>query len=75
MIEFCKKNKVDLVILTKINSKWTTITDIIISKIKELGRETICYYADSKVYNTIKTDQLQGGMVNIVRGKISSLIQ
>ena len=46
-------NQVDITILTEINLKQIIkTTDIIISKIKKLGRETICFYIDSKVHNT-----------------------
>ena len=49
MIEFCKNNKIDITMMSKTNGKWTArTTDIMNSKMKEQGRETSCYYADSK---------------------------
>ena len=45
------------------------------SKMKTLGWETRCYYADSKAHKTTNSEWLQGGLMNIITGKISSLIQ
>ena len=57
MIDFCKRNKVDLVILIERNLKLITKTiDFILAKIKEFGRETECFYADSKVYEITNSD-------------------
>ena len=62
--------------LSKTNGKWTTrTTDVMSAKMKELGRETRCYYADSKAHKTTDSYWLQGGLMNVITGKISSLIQ
>ena len=44
------------------------------SKMKVLGRETRCYYADSKANKTIDTDWFQRGIMNVrtVGGIIAS---
>ena len=76
MIEFCKINKIDVAILSETNGKWITrTTDIMNSKVKELRRETSCYYADSKPNEIIDSDWLEGGTMNVITGRISSLIQ
>ena len=39
MIEFCKNNKIDVAMLSETSGKWKTrTTDIMSSKINELGR-------------------------------------
>ena len=49
MIEFCKNNRIDIVMISEMNFKWTTRTkDLMSYKMKALGRETRCHYADSK---------------------------
>ena len=76
MIEFCKINKIDVAILSETNEKWITrTTDIMNSKVKELRRETSCYYADIKPNEIIDSDWLEGGTMNVITGRISSLIQ
>ena len=76
MIEFCKINKIDVAMLSKTNGKWIIrTTDIMSSKVKELRRETSYYYADSKPNEIIDSDWLEGGMMNVITGKISSLSQ
>ena len=53
MIDFCKNNKIDIVMISETNCKWTTRTkDLMSSKMKTLGRETRCSYADSKAHKT-----------------------
>ena len=53
IVEFCKNNQIDTVLLSEANGKWKTrTTDVMSSKIKALGRETRCYYKDSKAHKT-----------------------
>ena len=62
--------------LSETNGKWTTRTTYSIrSKIKELGRETSCCYADSKAHKTTDSELLQGRMISVITGNILSLIQ
>ena len=76
MTEFGKNNQIDVVMLSKTNGKCTTrTTDAMSSKIKVLGRETTCYHANSKAHKTIDSDWFQGGLMNVITGKMSSLIQ
>ena len=42
---------------------------------KALGKETRCDYEDIKVYKTTDTDWLQGGTMNVTKGKVSILTQ
>lgn len=76
LINFCKKNEVDIVQITKTNSKQITITESVIkAKFYRLGRELEIIFADSKAHYTTKSDWLQGGMLNLIRGKIPSLLK
>ena len=76
MTEFCVKNQIDLVMLSETNGKWTTrTTDATSSKMKVLGRETRCYYSDSKAHKTRDSDWLQGRLMNVTTCKTSGLIQ
>ena len=41
LIDYIKRNSVDIALLTETNTKWTTnVVDRIRSKVKELGRNT-----------------------------------
>ena len=42
---------------------------------KSLRREKRCYYVDSKAHKTTDSEWLQGGLMNVITGKMSSLIQ
>ena len=42
---------------------------------KELVTEIRFYYADSKSWETKDSDWLQGGMMNVITGKILNLVQ
>ena len=51
IVEFCKNNQIDTVLLSEANGKCRTRTlDSIISKMKALGRETRCYFEDRKAH-------------------------
>ena len=57
IIECCKNKKVKVAMLSKTNGKWTTrTTDAMSSKMKELGRETRCHYADVKAHEKTDSD-------------------
>ena len=76
MIDFCKNNKIDIVMISETNCKWTTRTkDLMSSKMKTLGRETRCSCADSKAHKTKNLEWLQRGLMSAITGKTSSLIQ
>ena len=44
-------------------------------KMRALGRKKRCHYADSIVHKTTNTDWLQGGLMSVIIGKISGLMQ
>ena len=48
------------------------IIDKMNNRMKELGRNIQMIYKDSKAYLTNNSSQLQGGMMNIVSGRIVS---
>ena len=76
MIDFCKNNKVDIVMISETNCKWKTRTkDLMSSKMKTLGKETRYSCADSKAHKTTNSEWLQGGLMSVMTGKMSSLIQ
>ena len=76
MIDFCKNNKIDVVIISETNCKWTTTAkDTMSSKMKTLGRETRCSYADNKARKTTNSEWSQGGLMSMMTGKTSSLMQ
>ena len=59
LVEFCKQYKLDITIITETNIKQTIkSTNIMKSKFKELGRNLEIIIADSKVCETIDSDQL-----------------
>ena len=65
-----------VVMLSETNGKWKTRkTDVMSSKKKALGTETRCYYEYRKAHNTIDPVWLQGGLMNVITSKMSSLIQ
>ena len=58
------------------NGKCTTrTTDSMNSNMKELGGETSCCYADSKVHKTTDSEFLQRLMMSVITGKTLSLIK
>jgi hypothetical protein len=71
--EFVIKNKVDIALLMETNAKWTTdIIDQISYQLKEFRRNTMAIFRDSKSYNTINSNWLQGGLMNVLTGRIVS---
>ena len=73
--DFFKNNQTHVVMLSK-KGKWITrTTDLMSSKMEVLGRETMCYCADNKAHKTTDSKWLQGGLMNVTTGKISSLMQ
>ena len=61
LVEFCEKNKVDVVILTETNVKWNIVTTSKMDRMfDELGRNKIIIHSDSPVYNVIENKQLLG---------------
>ena len=75
-VEYFTKNKLDIVMITETNSKWDTRTiEKIKFKMKEIGRNIQVTYIVSKAYNTTRSDWLLGGMMTVIRGNISSLLQ
>ena len=42
---------------------------------KALGKETRCHCADSKTQKTTNSKWLKGGLMNVITGRMSSLIQ
>ena len=69
------KNKVNLALLMKTNTKWSTeVMDKIDRKLYELGRNTQAIYADSKSYNTTNCNWLQGGIMNVIIGRVKSIL-
>ena len=75
IIDFSIKNKIDMIMITETNSKWMiVIENIMKNKIKRLDRNIKLIVSNSKVHNIIKRDQLQGGMMNLIREKVPTLI-
>ena len=75
IIDFSIKNKIDMIMITETNSKWMIVMENIMkNKMKRLGRNIELIVTDSKAHNTIKRDWLQEGMINLIRGKIPTLI-
>ena len=57
LAEFFERNKVDVVFITKLNTKWTTKShDMIINRLKGLGRSLEIIVANSKAHYTIDSD-------------------
>ena len=76
LVEFCKRNKVNAVFVTKPNIKWTIKScDIIKNKLNGLERSLEVIVADSKAYLAIDSDWLQGGTIAIICRNTLSLIQ
>ena len=76
LIDFCEKNKVNVVQAIETNSKWNTITKSIIrQKFARLGRSLEIVFADSKVHSTTKNNWLQGGILNLIGSRIPSLLR
>ena len=70
-IDFNKKNKIDLVMLIEINSKQIMITkDKMASRLNKLGRGRQVIFANSKAHQITESDQLQGGLMNIIIEKL-----
>ena len=56
-ISFCKRNKVNILLLIEINSKWNSISkDIMKNRLKELRRGVDIVFADSKTHEVTKSD-------------------
>ena len=71
-----KNNKIDIAMASKTSWKWTIRTkDATSCKMKVLGRETRCSYAESKSHKTTNSEWLQGGLMNVVTRRMPSLIQ
>ena len=59
LIDYVKRNSINIVLLIKTNMKWmTNIVDRIRNKVKELGRNTQIIYTDSKAHSTINSSWL-----------------
>ena len=57
LVEFCERNKVDIVFITEPNIKWTTkLYDIMKNKLNGLGRSLEVIVADSKAHSTTDSD-------------------
>ena len=75
IIDFSIKNKIDMIMITETNSKWMIVMENIMkNKMKRLDRNIKLIVSNSKVHNIIKRDQLQGGMMNLIREKVPTLI-
>ena len=51
-----------------------SVTDKIDRKLLEIGRNTETIYSDSKPYNTMNSNQLQGGIINIITGGVKMFL-
>ena len=75
IIDFSIKNKIDMIMITETNSKRKIVMENIMkNKMKRLDRNIKLIVSNSKVHNIIKRDQLQGGMMNLIREKVPTLI-
>ena len=75
MIEFCDNNKIDIAMKSETNCRWTTRTAYLMSyEMKALWRETTCHHTDSKSQKPTNTEWSQGGLMNAITGRMSSLI-
>ena len=64
-----------MIIITETSSKWMIVMENIMkNKMKRLDRNIKLIVSNSKVHNIIKRDQLQGGMMNLIREKVPTLI-
>ena len=76
VIEACQKYQIDIILLNKTNTKWTSVyLDKIEKVLKLLGRETIIIGANSSSQSTLVMEYLPGGLLLIFRGSSVSLIQ
>ena len=64
-----------MIMITETNSKWMIVMENIMkNKMKRLDRNIKLIVSNSKVHNIIKRDQLQGGIMNLIREKVPTLI-
>ena len=70
VLETFNNNKIDVVMLSETNRKWTSrTTEKMSSNVNRLGRKIMCYYADGKPHETTESEWLQMLMMNVITGK------
>ena len=65
LITKCKARQIDRILLSEVNTKWTTSNKAkMLRKMKAIRRNMELIFADSSDYNAITSDWLPGRIIN-----------
>ena len=75
-INSIQKYQIDTMLLNEVNVKWAPANiDRIEQRLKVLGREISVITADSTIWSVTNDNYLLGGLLTIIRGKSTALLQ
>ena len=71
LIEKCKEMQIDILLMSEVNMKWTTINKEKMTKaMKKMHQNIEIVYADSSDQEATKSEQLPGGIMNVLSRSI-----